>query len=321
MMKAAPALHPESSMHLEDKALKVAAQYFGSELLPLWGIKGNVVRIAPTEQVHLEARDFMEDFNYELDDGSWAHLEFESDSIRKKDLKRFRIYESYISFSYDVPVTTYVICSSNVRKVKSKLEEGLNTYRVKIIRMKDSNGDEIICNFEEKQRTGKSLERGEMVSLILSPLMSGTFSQKERIKRGIQILQNECNTMAKEDIQRMQSVLYAFAAKFLNRVELSEIKEVLTMTILGQMLMEDGIQRGIILGRTEGKAEGAILNLISLTRKKAAKGFTAGEIADFLEEDADHIHTIFMEIEKHPTSTDEEILYFLKPYILNGSSF
>lgn len=42
----------------------------------------------------------------------------------------------------------------------------------------------------------------------------------------------------------MQSVLYALASKFLERAELNEVKEVMTMTILGQMLMEDGMIKG-----------------------------------------------------------------------------
>ena len=43
----------------------------------------------------------------------------------------------------------------------------------------------------------------------------------------------------------MQSVLYALAVKFLDRDELKMIKERIGMTVLGQMLFEDGMEKGI----------------------------------------------------------------------------
>ena len=81
---------------LEDKVMKTAAQFFGKDLLPYVGIKGRIACVAPTEHVHLEMRRLEEDFNFIMKDGSWRHLEFESDSIQEKDLRRFREYEAYI---------------------------------------------------------------------------------------------------------------------------------------------------------------------------------------------------------------------------------
>ena len=89
---------------LEDKVMKTAAQFFGKDLLPYVGIKGRIACVAPTEHVHLEMRKLEEDFNFIMKDGSWRHLEFESDSIQEKDLRRFREYEAYIGLTYDVPV-------------------------------------------------------------------------------------------------------------------------------------------------------------------------------------------------------------------------
>ena len=61
------------SAPLEDRALKGAAQLFGEELMPLLGIKEKVKRIAPTEQVYLNPQDFLQDFNYEMKEGSWKN--------------------------------------------------------------------------------------------------------------------------------------------------------------------------------------------------------------------------------------------------------
>ena len=157
----------KNSIHHEDLALKTAAQYFGEELMPLLGIKGVAGYIAPTETVMLEARQMYQDFNYVLTDVAWIHLEFESDSLTTKDLRRFREYEAAVSRTFGVAVVTYVICSSQVKRLKSELTEGSNTYRVKVIRLKNRDADRVIEQLEEKQKRGKALDKSDLVPLLL----------------------------------------------------------------------------------------------------------------------------------------------------------
>lgn len=51
--------------HLEDKAMKSAAQFFGEEMLQWAGIHEKLKQVMPTELIHLEARALYQDFNYE----------------------------------------------------------------------------------------------------------------------------------------------------------------------------------------------------------------------------------------------------------------
>lgn len=235
----------------EDRALKAAIQFMGTELLPLLGVEGTVKRVAPTEQVHLEVRNFLEDFNYEMMDGTWKHLEFESDSITEEDLRRFRSYEAVAGYYYGVEVVTCVICSSRVNPIRSELRQGINVYRVQVVRLKDKNADEIIQKAERRQELSQ-LERQELVELLLTPLMDGCMSQRERIERSLKLLQREEKRLGRVNLIRMQSVLYALAMKFLNEPELQQIREVINMTVLGQMLMEDGMAKGMAKGMEKG---------------------------------------------------------------------
>lgn len=228
---------------LEDRALKAAIQFMGAELLPILGIEGTVKRVAPTEQVHLEIKNFLEDFNYEMTDGTWKHLEFESDAITEDDLRRFRSYEAITSYYYGVEVTTCVICTSRVKELKNELVQGINVYRIQVIRLKDRNADETIQRLEDKQKQSRP-DRRELIELLLVPLMDGTMSQKERIRRSLKLLQKEREQLGQETLVHMQSVLYALAMKFLEEPELEQIREVLNMTILGEMLMRDGMAKG-----------------------------------------------------------------------------
>lgn len=127
--------------------------------------------------------------------------------------------------------------------------------------------------------------------------MDGTVSQKERIKFGIKILKDEMkNCVNLDDAQRMQAVLYAFASKFLGNMDLEEIKEDIRMTVLGEMLVNDGIIKGkvediLLFLREIGEVptdlqhkikEEKDLNLLSQWLKAAAKANSIQDFTDYV---------------------------------------
>lgn len=237
---------------IEDKVMKTAAQFFGEDLLPYIGVKGRIDRIAPTEYVHLDMRRLEDDFNFIMKNGLWRHLEFESDSIKVRDLRRFREYEAYISLVYNVPVVTTVLCTSDVKVLRKELINGWNTYCVELVRLKDRNADTVFEKLESRIQSKKALRRRHVFPVLLTPMMSGKMDMSERICRGMDILQREDLNIKKEDIKRMQSVLYALAVKFLKREQLKQVKERIGMSILGQMIWEDGVEEGIEKGIEKG---------------------------------------------------------------------
>ena len=148
----------ESGGPLEDRILKLGALFFGEELLPYLGVREKVKRIAPTEQVHLEMKGFFEDFNFEMEDGSWRHLEFESDRITRTDLIRFRAYEAVTSHYYGVEVITIVICSAETKVLLKELRQGINIYRVKVFRLKSKDADKVFLRLEKRCREKNGCE-------------------------------------------------------------------------------------------------------------------------------------------------------------------
>lgn len=233
---------PEN-LPLEDMILKSAVTYFGEVLLPYLGIDCKITGIASTELVYLEVKGLIEDFTYIVSDGSWIHLEFESDKVTEKDLRRFRGYEAVTGYTYQVPVTTIVICSAKAAEVLSELHEGINTYRVMTVRLKDRDADQLFDQLKQKLQTGERIEREEVIPLLLTPPMSGKMAEKERFIEGNRLLQASGEITADEGA-KMQAVLYALAVKFLDSKDLEEVKEEFSMTLLGQMLVNDGIEKG-----------------------------------------------------------------------------
>ena len=229
--------------------MKYAGQNFGKELMPCMGL-AEPVSVAPTEIIELEIRQMYEDFNYVMGDGSWSHFEFQSRDGGVEDLKRFRQYEVNVSSTYGVAVTTYVVYTGNVRNPMTSFTEGVNTYRIIPILMGEKDGDQIIAGVQEKLNEGVPLTKQNLLPLVLTPLMSGTDSIEERIKTILTLLkESEKNVNEKlsiENIKKLESIVYAFANKFLNPTELGNVEEVLKMSLLGQMIFEDGMETGMV---------------------------------------------------------------------------
>ena len=117
--------------------------------------------------------------------------------------------------------------------------------------------------------------------------MGGKLTKAEKIIKSIRIVKSSDNEY-KYDIE---SMLYAFADKFLKEKDLQRVKEEISMTELGRMLIEDGRTEGRIEGRTEGKIE----TLIKLLIKKF--GFLSEEYKNKISKlSSETIDIILMEI-------------------------
>ena len=114
----------------------------------------------------------------------------------------------------------------------------------------------------------------------MTSLMDGEMSQELRVKRSLGILQSEQEQVDKGQMVLMQSVLYALAMKVLTKDEIKKVQEMMTMTLLGQMLMEDGIEKGEFKNMRELIRDG----LLSMETAAARKHMTVKEFKEKLKE-------------------------------------
>ena len=164
--------------------------------------------------------------------------------------------------------------------------------------MKDRDANDVFDKLEKELGRGRPLTRSDLFPILLTPLMSGSMDICRRICQGMDVLHLEQTDMDKDDLRRMEAVLYALAIKFLNKTELAKVKERMTMTLLGQMLMEDGIEKG------------EMTKLISQVTKKVNKGMLPDEIAEVFEENPTVISRIYSAVQAHPDK-DENAIYEL----------
>ena len=152
---------------------------------------------------------------------------------------------------------TYVICSAGVKKLRDSITEGINTYRVRLIRLKDINADLLLKQLDKK--SASALTREDIIPLLFSPLMGGHSTQKERILQCIAVLRNAETTFPQKEVQKMEAILYIFAVKFLDDTELESIKEAVAMTKLGQMIWNDALEKGREEGEKIGLERGELI--------------------------------------------------------------
>jgi len=263
-----------SDIKHEDLIMKKAMDVFAEEGLKFFGIDKKVKDSSSTEIVVLEAKNLHMDYTFLMEDDTYIHVEFQTTDKGKDDLRRFRAYESLLSFQTGKDVVTYVVYSNGIQNVKTILETGINEYSVKAISMFDKDGDIVIKEIEEKLNNNIEVTKQDLIALTFTPIMSGKLSKLDKIIKSIRLVKKIDNEYRYD----VESMLYAFADKFLDGKDLEKVKEEISMTKLGEMLVEDGIKKGekkkaIEIAKTaikEGMSDVMIAKITGLTESQVS---------------------------------------------------
>ena len=141
--------------------------------------------------------------------------------------------------------------------------------------MASKNGDDVFKNVSDKISKGISLSKDDIISLSFSPIMGGQVSKLDRILNTIKLLK-DIDITYRHDVE---SIIYAFANKFLSGKDLERVKEELKVTELGKSLID------------EGKKEKAI----EIAKKAILKGMdneTIQDLTDLSIEDIEFIRKV-----------------------------
>ena len=188
-----------------------------------------------------------------------------------------------------------VIYTADVEQAPDEFSVGCLTLKLEQAFLNKIDSEEVVRRVTAKLECGEPLSDEELMKLIILPL---TYKGKERKEQAVK----EAVALAKriEDGEEKSFVLsgiLVFADKIINAKTAKYIKEVLKMTQVAQLLMEEG--------REEGRQEGRQYQLISLVLKKLKKNCGVSEIADMLEEDEDIIQRIYDTAQKYAPDYDE----------------
>lgn len=237
------------NVNYEDMIMKRAMDIFAEDGLKFFGIHKKVKDTGSTEIVVLEMKNMLMDYTFLMEDDTYIHFEFQTTDKGILDLRRFRTYESLLNLQTGKDVVTYVVYSGDIKNPLSGYESGINTYRVNSISMANKDGDKIFNDIIEKIKQGEELSKQDIISLTFTPIMGGKLSKSDKIINAIRVVKG----IDKDYRYDVESILYAFASKFLEGKDLEKVKEEIKMTELGRSLIEEGMEKGIEKGIIEGE--------------------------------------------------------------------
>ena len=283
----------------KDVLSKILAENFKEKSLSVYGIDVPKIKdVLPTNLPAIQANEMQLDNLFLLMDDSVALIDYESDVKWTNKLKYLnyivRVLQRYKKGELPKQIRMIVIYTADVEQAPDEFSVGCLTLKLEQAFLSKIDSEEVVRQVTAKLERGERLSDEELMKLIILPL---TYKGKERKEQAVK----EAVALAKriEDGEEKSFVLsgiLVFADKIINAKTAEYIKEVLKMTQVAQLLMEEGRREGREEGRQEGRqsgiSDGEQYKLISQVLKKLKKNCGVSEIADMLEEDEDIIQLI-----------------------------
>ena len=250
--------------------------------LSLFGLKTKlkVVDIRPTNIPIVQARELRMDNLFELEDGSVAILDYESEYKEANFTKYGRylmdVIDRYLKEGKHPDIHMMVLYTADIEKAKTELSRTACRIQVEASYMTGLPSDAWLKE-AQKGIADHTVTDEILMHLVLLPL---TYKGEEKKQEAIRA----CVDLAKQLPNKEQETfalagILTFTDKIINDETKRYIKEVLGMTQVGKMLMDEGRQEGLQEGLQKGQQK---------TAKKTAKnmlkrGDSIEDIAEVLE--------------------------------------
>lgn len=226
------------SKHAKDIIQKYTSGLFRDTTLEFYGVKtAKIKELINVELPVVEVAETRTDFIFLLEDNTYLHIEFQS-SYNKSDLIRFAAYDMRLFKRDGRSIRTVVIYTADVKKVPVSLNIGSLVYDPDIIMMGSYDGNQIYNGLEKKIEKGIALTDVDMLNLIFLPLMGNDIPKYDLATRSIKLAQTIPD---KGKRNTCIASVFAFANRYLDENGLSALLEVLRMTDLATMLIEDAV--------------------------------------------------------------------------------
>lgn len=226
----------------KDIVSKLFGQQMKGKSLSLFGLKSDlkVVDVKPTNIPIVQARELRMDNLFELEDGSVAILDYES-TYKKANFTKYGRYimdviDRYLKEGKEPDIHMMVLYTADIDKTKDSLDRTACNIQTEASYLIGVPSDEWL----EHARTciaDKNMSDEVFMHLVLLPL---TYKGEEKKQEAIK----ECVNLARQipDKELESSALagiLTFTDKIITKETQRYIKEVLSMTQVGKMLMDE----------------------------------------------------------------------------------
>ena len=230
----------------------IVSKLFGDQMkgkpLSLFGLKTKlkVVDIRPTNIPIIQARELRMDNLFELEDGSVAILDYESEYKEANFTKYGRylmdVIDRYLKEGKHPDIHMMVLYTADIEKAKTELSRTACRIQVEASYMTGLPSDAWLKE-AQKGIADHTVTDEILMHLVLLPL---TYKGEEKKQEAIRA----CVDLAKQLPNKEQETfalagILTFTDKIINDETKRYIKEVLGMTQVGMMLMDEGRQKGL----------------------------------------------------------------------------
>ncbi len=276
-------------MESKDKDIAIAYQnkdivskLFGNQMkgkpLSLFGLKSDlkVVDVKPTNIPIVQARELRMDNLFELEDGSVAILDYES-AYKEANFTKYGRYimdviDRYLKEGKRPKIHMMVLYTADVEEAETVLDRTACSIQAEVSYLVGVSSSEWLDNARKKVSENEVTDE-VLMHLVLLPLTyKGEKQKQEAIKTCVELAKEIPN---KEQENFVLAGILAFTDKIISEETKQYIKEVLGMTQVGKMLMDEGHKEGL----KEGDYARAKKTAITMLKRNTP----CEEVAEILE--------------------------------------
>ncbi len=244
-----PNSNPDISYQNKDIVSKLFGEQMKGKSLSLFGLDTNlkVMDIRPTNIPIVQAKELRMDNLFELEDGSVAILDYES-QFKETNFTKYGYYimnviNRYLNEGKTPDIHMMVLYTADIETAKTTLERTACRIKIEAAYLTGTPSEqwleEIKGSLANQIISDKTLMR-----LILLPL---TYKDEEKKQETIKLCVNLARKIPdKEQETFALAGILTFTDKIISNSTKKYIEEVLGMTQVGQMLMDKGRKEGTI---------------------------------------------------------------------------
>ena len=245
--------NPNSNLDIsyqnKDIVSKLFAERMKGKSLSLFGLSTNlkVMDIRPTNIPIVQAKELRMDNLFELEDGSVAILDYES-QFKETNFTKYGYYimnviNRYLNEGKTPDIHMMVLYTADIETAKTTLERTACRIKIEAAYLTGTPSEQWLIEIKESL-ANQIISDKTLMRLILLPL---TYKDEEKKQETIKLCVNLAQKIPdKEQETFALAGILAFTDKIISNSTKKYIKEVLGMTQVGQMLMDKGRKEGTI---------------------------------------------------------------------------
>ncbi len=244
-----PNANPAIAYQNKDIVSKLFGEQMKGKSLSLFGLNTNlkVIDIRPTNIPIVQAKELRMDNLFELEDGSVAILDYES-QFKETNFTKYGYYimnviNRYLNEGKTPDIHMMVLYTADIETAKTTLERTACRIKIEAAYLTGTPSEQWLIEIKESL-ANQIISDKTLMRLILLPL---TYKDEEKKQETIKLCVNLAQKIPdKEQETFALAGILAFTDKIISNSTKKYIEEVLGMTQVGQMLMDKGRKEGTI---------------------------------------------------------------------------